>query len=79
MGRAEGRALQSHRQWKEHPCNWSSEVNWENSAKWGERQHMKDHRGYQGQIYILPGLFWLQDREVDGGESEREDQAKDKQ
>ena len=31
------------------------------------------------QIYILPGLFWLQDREVDGGESEREDQAKDKQ
>ena len=40
---------------------------------------MKDHRGYQGQIYILPGLFWLQDREVDGGESEREDQAKDKQ
>lgn len=48
MGRAEGRALQSHRHWKEHPCNWSSEVNRENSAKWGERQHMKDHRGYQG-------------------------------
>lgn len=47
MGPAGGRALQSHRPWTEHPCNWGSEVNWENSAKWGERQHMKDHRGYQ--------------------------------
>lgn len=35
--------------------------------------------GWQDQIYMLPGLLWLQDREVDGRESEKEDQAEDKQ
>ena len=35
--------------------------------------------GWQDQIYILPGLLWLQDREVNGRESEKEDQAKHKQ
>lgn len=92
MGRAEGRALQSHRHWKEHPCNWSSEVNRENSAKWGERQHVKDHGGYQGvagsDLHIArtalaagQGSRWGQGRGWGGGgrESERGDQAKDKQ
>lgn len=84
MGPAGGRAPQSHRPWTEHPCNWGSEVNWENSAKWGERPHVKDHRGYQefgvaGSDLHIARIVWLQDREVDGRESEREDQAKDKQ
>ena len=40
------------------------------------RWRMLDHRAirsleWQGQICILSGLLWLQDREMDGGESKR--------